>query len=100
MPPLTGLDLEQPEDSCFATPARKSEWTNDEELVYVRYFPLDARNAQIAQVMSTQSYRTTGLVLIFVSIAAALIVQFFGGGLVDVGDAHEMTPSPSGSGGG
>ena len=50
--------------------------------------------------MRTQSYRTIGFVLMFVAVATALIVQFLGGGLVAVVDAHEMTTGPGGSGGG
>ena len=46
------------------------------------------------------SYRTIGLTLIIVSIAAALLIQFAGGGLFDVVDAHETAAGPSGSGGG
>jgi hypothetical protein len=50
--------------------------------------------------MRMLSYRTTGLTLIFVAIAAALLVQFAGGGLLDVVDAHETAPGTNGSGGG
>ncbi len=50
--------------------------------------------------MRMRSYRTMGLVRIFVSLAAALFVQFLGGGLMQVVDAHETSFGPAGGGGG
>ena len=41
-----------------------------------------------------------GVLLLFASLVAALVIQFLGGGLVDVVDAHETGPGANGGSGG
>jgi len=59
--------------------------------------PLDAR---AHWRMTTRAYRTSGVLLLFASLIAAFAIQFFGGGLLEVLDAHETGPGANGSAGG
>ena len=50
--------------------------------------------------MSTRTYRMSGVLLFLASLVAALVIQFLGGGLLEVVNADETGPGANGSAGG